>query len=177
MLVHFVISFSRPEANMWLDVSGSRNMHALHCLQQVLATEVLYASAPSAELLLAASAVGCYNHSAAECHSRMFSNLHLLQTCVSIVGNTSYRPGRLDKILYVPLPPPEGRGAILQALTRKTPLAVDVDVEAVGASPHCHGFSGADLAALVREACICALKVCPPQLARLLGAVIIDRTA
>jgi hypothetical protein len=70
------------------------------------------------------------------------------------------RPGRLDKILYVPLPPPEGRGAILQALTRKTPLAVDVDVGAVGASPHCHGFSGADLAALVREACICALKVC-----------------
>ncbi|DBA66741.1 TPA: hypothetical protein ACH3X2_001890 [Trebouxia sp. C0005] len=68
------------------------------------------------------------------------------------------RPGRLDKILYVPLPPPEGRGAILQALTRKTPLAVDVDVAAVGASPHCHGFSGADLAALVREACICALK-------------------
>ena len=69
------------------------------------------------------------------------------------------RPGRLDKILYVPLPPPEGRGAILQALTRKTPLAVDVDVAAVGASPQCQGFSGADLAALVREACICALKV------------------
>ena len=62
-------------------------------------------------------------------------------------------------MLYVPLPPPEGRGAILQALTRKTPLAVDVDVAAVGASPQCHGFSGADLAALVREACICALKV------------------
>ena len=72
------------------------------------------------------------------------------------------RPGRLDKILYVPLPPPEGRGAILQALTRKTPLAVDVDVGAVGASPQCHGFSGADLAALVREACICALKVSMP---------------
>ena len=69
------------------------------------------------------------------------------------------RPGRLDKVLYVPLPPPEGRGAILQALTRKTPLAVDVNVAAVGASPQCHGFSGADLAALVREACICALKV------------------
>ena len=74
-------------------------------------------------------------------------------------GNACYRPGRLDKILYVPLPPAEGRGAILQALTRKTPLAVDVDVAAVGASPQCHGFSGADLAALVREACICALKV------------------
>lgn len=80
------------------------------------------------------------------------------------MGNICYRPGRLDKILYVPLPPPEGRGAILQALTRKTPLAVDVDVAAVGASSHCHGFSGADLAALVREACICALKVGLPGL-------------
>ncbi len=78
-----------------------------------------------------------------------------------VISTMHCRPGRLDKILYVPLPPPEGRGAILQALTRKTPLAVDVDVGAVGASPHCHGFSGADLAALVREACICALKVCP----------------
>ena len=77
---------------------------------------------------------------------------HVLQSCY-------YRPGRLDKILYVPLPPPEGRGSILQALTRRTPLAVDVDVRAVGASPACQGFSGADLAALVREACICALKV------------------
>ena len=40
---------------------------------------------------------------------------------------------------------------------------MDVDVAAVGASLHCHGFSGADLAALVREACICALKVRLPQ--------------
>ena len=72
------------------------------------------------------------------------------------------RPGRLDKILYVPLPPSDGRGSILQALTRRTPLAVDVDVRAVGASPACQGFSGADLAALVREACICALKVLKP---------------
>ena len=33
------------------------------------------------------------------------------------------RPGRLDKLLYVPLPPPDGRAAILKTLTRKTPLA------------------------------------------------------
>jgi ribosome biogenesis ATPase len=32
------------------------------------------------------------------------------------------RPGRLDKLLYVPLPPPDGRSAILRTLTRKTPL-------------------------------------------------------
>lgn len=68
------------------------------------------------------------------------------------------RPGRLDKILYVPLPPPEGRASILHALTRRTPLAPGVDLEAVGAAPQLTGFSGADLAALVREACVLALK-------------------
>ncbi len=68
------------------------------------------------------------------------------------------RPGRLDKILYVPLPPPEGRASILRALTRRTPLAPGVDLEALGAAPQLTGFSGADLAALVREACVLALK-------------------
>ena len=68
------------------------------------------------------------------------------------------RPGRLDKVLYVPLPPPEGRASILRALTRRTPLAPGVDLHAVGAAPALAGFSGADLAALVREACVLALK-------------------
>eukprot|EP00887_Chlorella_sp_A99_P002097 scaffold21.g2097.t1 len=63
------------------------------------------------------------------------------------------RPGRLDKILYVPLPPPDGR-----ALTRGAPLAEGVDLQAVGSSQRLTGFSGADLAALVREACVMALK-------------------
>ena len=69
------------------------------------------------------------------------------------------RPGRLDKILYVPLPGPADRAAILAALTRRTPLAADVDIAAVGTADACTGYSGADLAALVREACILALKV------------------
>ena len=68
------------------------------------------------------------------------------------------RPGRLDKLLYVPLPPPDGRAAILATLTRKTPLAPEVDVAAIAASARCGGFSGADLASLVREACVAALK-------------------
>ena len=68
------------------------------------------------------------------------------------------RPGRLDKLLYVPLPPPDGRAAILKTLTRKTPLAPDVDVGSIGTSARCGGFSGADLASLVREACVAALK-------------------
>lgn len=68
------------------------------------------------------------------------------------------RPGRLEKILYVPLPPPEGRASILQALTRSTPLGEDVDLEEISAMPELTGFSGADLASLVREASVQALK-------------------
>ena len=68
------------------------------------------------------------------------------------------RPGRLDKLLYVPLPPPDGRAAILKTLTRKTPIAPEMDVGAIAASARCEGFSGADLASLVREACVAALK-------------------
>jgi len=68
------------------------------------------------------------------------------------------RPGRLDKLLYVPLPPLDGRVAILKTLTRKTPIALDVKIEQIAMSASCDGFSGADLAALVREACVAALK-------------------
>jgi len=68
------------------------------------------------------------------------------------------RPGRLDKLLYVPLPPPDGRASILKTLTRKTPIAADVRVERIALSAACDGFSGADLASLVREACVAALK-------------------
>jgi ribosome biogenesis ATPase len=60
------------------------------------------------------------------------------------------RPGRLDKLLYVPLPDPQGRGSILRTLVRKVPLAADVDVTNIGESAQCDGFSGADLASLVR---------------------------
>lgn len=63
------------------------------------------------------------------------------------------------QVLYVPLPSPSGRVSILRALTRKTPLAPDVDLAAVGTHPAAGDYSGADLAALVREACVLALKV------------------
>ena len=75
------------------------------------------------------------------------------------------RPGRLDKMLYIPLPAPEERAEILTALVRSKPLADGLDVGAI-ARDHCHGFSGADLSALVREAATNALKVSlylPPQ--------------
>lgn len=69
------------------------------------------------------------------------------------------RPGRLDKVLYVPLPGPAGRTSILHTLARKTPLGPDVDIAALGEHPRAQGLSGADLQQLLREAAVAALKV------------------
>lgn len=73
------------------------------------------------------------------------------------------RPGRLDKMLYVDLPNQEERIKILSTLTKKTPLATGPDgslqwLANVGADARSEGFSGADLAALVREASVLALR-------------------
>ncbi|KAK3270328.1 hypothetical protein CYMTET_21270 [Cymbomonas tetramitiformis] len=71
------------------------------------------------------------------------------------------RPGRLGKQLHIPLPASDNRAAVMSTLTRKTPLAAGLDVTQLAAGPRCEGFSGADLAALVREACMQALRSMP----------------
>lgn len=76
-----------------------------------------------------------------------------------IIDPALLRPGRLDKVLYVPLPDAAGRESILKTLARKSPIAEEVKFECIARDAHCNGLSGADLAALVREACILALKV------------------
>jgi ribosome biogenesis ATPase len=38
-------------------------------------------------------------------------------------------------------------------------LGTGIDISKIGESGRCNGFSGADLASLVREACVAALKV------------------
>ncbi|GAA5796921.1 hypothetical protein HPULCUR_002299 [Helicostylum pulchrum] len=68
------------------------------------------------------------------------------------------RPGRLDKLLYVELPTPEERFDILAKLSVKTPLGSDVNLEEVANDPRCDGYSGADLASLVRESAVSALR-------------------
>eukprot|EP00026_Physarum_polycephalum_P002254 Phypoly_transcript_02259.p1 GENE.Phypoly_transcript_02259~~Phypoly_transcript_02259.p1 ORF type:complete len:929 (+),score=161.80 Phypoly_transcript_02259:105-2891(+) len=73
------------------------------------------------------------------------------------------RPGRLDKCLYVPLPDKEDRADILKTLTKRTPIKPDVDVIAIAYDQRCEGFSGADLAHLVKEAAIYALSTAPVE--------------
>ncbi|XP_066402318.1 nuclear valosin-containing protein-like isoform X1 [Molothrus aeneus] len=78
-----------------------------------------------------------------------------------IIDPAILRPGRLDKTLYVGLPPPEDRLAILKTITKdgtRPPLGSDVSLEEIAYSEHCDGYTGADLSALVREASICALR-------------------
>ncbi|XP_045309265.1 nuclear valosin-containing protein-like isoform X7 [Leopardus geoffroyi] len=78
-----------------------------------------------------------------------------------IIDPAILRPGRLDKTLFVGLPPPADRLAILKTITQngtKPPLAADVSLEALAEDLRCDCYSGADLSALVREASVCALR-------------------
>lgn len=72
------------------------------------------------------------------------------------------RPGRLDKLLYVDLPSATERAEIVRTMIcrRKMPLSDDTSLSAIETlvRDKCDGYSGADLAALVREAGVCALK-------------------
>lgn len=63
------------------------------------------------------------------------------------------RPGRLDQLIYIPLPDLKSRTAIFQAALRKAPVDPEIDVEVLARSTH--GFSGADIS----EICTTASKL------------------
>ncbi|XP_033115840.1 nuclear valosin-containing protein-like [Anneissia japonica] len=78
-----------------------------------------------------------------------------------IIDPAILRPGRLDKILYIGIPTAEDRIAILKTITKngtKPLLGSDVSIEKIARDERCNGFSGADLAAIVREAAMATLK-------------------
>jgi transitional endoplasmic reticulum ATPase len=66
------------------------------------------------------------------------------------------RPGRFDRVIYVPPPDKEARKQILKIHTKKVPLAKDVDLDRLAELTE--GYTGADLAALVREAALLKLR-------------------
>ncbi|MCX8200343.1 MAG: AAA family ATPase [Candidatus Micrarchaeota archaeon] len=66
------------------------------------------------------------------------------------------RPGRLDKIIYMPLPDREGRERIFEVQLKGIPLANDVDIKALAKKTE--RFSGADIANLCKEAVRLAAK-------------------
>ena len=90
-----------------------------------------------------------------------------------LVDPAVLRPGRVDKLLYVPLPVADDRVAILKAAARRATLAADVDLDAIGRDARAEGFSGADLAAVVRDAGLAALDAGAAALSQMhfLGAL------
>jgi len=72
------------------------------------------------------------------------------------------RPGRFDREIEVRVPDKQGRKEILQIHTRNMPLADDVDLDKLAEITH--GFVGADLAALCREAAMNALRRYLPKI-------------
>jgi len=71
------------------------------------------------------------------------------------------RPGRFDREIAVPIPDKNGRKEILEIHTRGMPLAQDVDIDKLAEITH--GFVGADLEALCREAAMSALRKIMPE--------------
>ena len=71
------------------------------------------------------------------------------------------RPGRFDREIEIGVPDKEGRLEIMQIHTRGMPLAEDVDLKRLAEITH--GFVGADLEALAKEAAIRALRRILPE--------------
>ncbi len=72
------------------------------------------------------------------------------------------RPGRFDREIEIGVPDREGRKEILEVHTRQMPISDDYDVEWV--LENSYGFVGADLAALVRESAMKALRRYLPEI-------------
>uniref|UniRef100_A0A2K6AHK7 Nuclear valosin-containing protein-like n=1 Tax=Mandrillus leucophaeus TaxID=9568 RepID=A0A2K6AHK7_MANLE len=108
----------------------------------------------------------CPRRSDREWFTDSFSTINLFYVLsqvflINIIDPAILRPGRLDKTLFVGLPPPTDRLAILKTITKngtKPPLDADVNLEAIAGDLRCDCYTGADLSALVREASICALR-------------------
>jgi len=66
------------------------------------------------------------------------------------------RPGRFDRLIYVPAPDPKALKEIFKIHTRDMPLSKDVDLDQVARMAA--GYSGADIEALCREAAMNALR-------------------
>ncbi|MEK7330084.1 MAG: AAA family ATPase, partial [Candidatus Eisenbacteria bacterium] len=79
------------------------------------------------------------------------------------------RPGRFDREITISIPDRKGRREILEIHSRGMPLADGVDLEQL--ADMTHGFVGADLEALCREAAMAALRGILPQIDFEAGAI------
>lgn len=68
-----------------------------------------------------------------------------------IIDPAMLRPGRLDKLHYVPLPNENDRLSIIETIIKKLPIKINCDLNEIFSKNKLDGYSGADLASLVRE--------------------------
>jgi transitional endoplasmic reticulum ATPase len=68
-----------------------------------------------------------------------------------IIDPALLRPGRLDQLIYIPLPDEASRHRIFKACLRKSPVATKVDLGAL--ARFTAGFSGADITEICQRAC------------------------
>merc|ERR1712150_153207 len=73
-----------------------------------------------------------------------------------IIDPAILRPGRLDQLIYIPLPDELSRVSILKANLKKSPLAKEVDLPYLAKMTK--GFSGADLTEICQRACKLAIR-------------------
>ncbi|KAG0279451.1 hypothetical protein BGZ95_001154 [Linnemannia exigua] len=75
---------------------------------------------------------------------------------VDLIDKALLRPGRFDRVVYVPPPDLDARRQILKIYTRDIPLANDVDLDAIAEATEM--YTGADLQNVCREAALVALR-------------------
>jgi transitional endoplasmic reticulum ATPase len=73
-----------------------------------------------------------------------------------IIDPALLRPGRLDQLIYIPLPDEDSRHQIFKACLRKSPISKDVDIRAL--AKYTQGFSGADITEICQRACKYAIR-------------------
>ncbi|PIA26733.1 hypothetical protein AQUCO_09000002v1 [Aquilegia coerulea] len=73
-----------------------------------------------------------------------------------IIDPALLRPGRLDQLIYIPLPDEASRYSIFKAALRKSPVSKDVDLNAL--AKYTQGFSGADITEICQRACKYAIR-------------------
>ncbi|KAK1862425.1 hypothetical protein I4F81_004999 [Pyropia yezoensis] len=73
-----------------------------------------------------------------------------------ILDSAIMRPGRLDQLVYIPLPDLKSREQIFKAALRKSPIAEDVDTGALARA--LEGYSGADITEICQRACKLAIR-------------------
>jgi len=73
-----------------------------------------------------------------------------------IIDTALMRPGRLDQLIYIPMPDYESRLGILRATLRKSPVSKDVDLAYLAAQTD--KFTGADLTEICQSACKLAIR-------------------